>query len=595
MTNAPYVHAAEELRRNPEQWRAYESEGNCVVLAGPGSGKTKTITIKIARLLIQDLRLPRRLACITYSNACVGELRTRLRTLGIEDGDRLLISTVHSFCLTELVLPFARLAGIDAPDPLVVASPSQSRALFSRAYAQTLGGEPPNWFRMSCDKLRRTIPDRDSEEWNAWTNGETRTVEAYEALLLADGLIDFDGLVLAGLELAEKHKWVRRVIQAKYPVLVIDEYQDLGLPLHRMVLALMNRAGVRIVAVGDPDQSIYGFTGAKPGLLRTLAATANVEAIRLKLNYRCADQIISASKSLLTDPIDSQSHDGGQGEIHVHPLGLDVSGQAAYALGTIVPSLLKRYRTWKPGDIALLYRTLNEGNPIAGAADALGMQYFRLDNGSPIKRSRLTDWLTVAAKWCSGGWQSGAVRLAHLLKSWRLMRRSLTREADALTARRRLISSLFASRDGSIPLRRWLTILRDEVLNDAFDQEPGLADERENLDDLLKATAKGGQLQSFTIEIFGNQGKSPDQINFMTLHNSKGLEFEAVIMIGLEEGSFPSAYDRTKEKLEEAARLFYVGVTRAKRQVHLIYDCKESPLITTIRRATGIEAQQPDA
>lgn len=586
MTTALYVQAAEELRGNAEQWNAYESSGNCVILAGPGSGKTKTITIKIARLLAEGVRPPRRLASITYSNACVGELRTRLQKLDIEYCDRLLLSTVHSFCLIELVLPYARLAGIDVPEPLLVASPSQSREFFREAHVQVLGSPPPTWFRVECDKLRRTILDRDGLEWQTWTQRETKVVESYESLLSSNGFMDFDGLVLAGLELLEKHEWVRRSICAKYPVVVIDEYQDLGLALHRMVLTLMKDAGVRVIAVGDPDQSIYGFTGANPTLLRTLAARHDVLSIRLKLNYRCANHIIAASKSLLPNPAEFESHDGREGQIHIYQLKCDVRGQADYALGTIVPELLKNNPTWKVGDIAVLYRTLNQGTPIAEAADALGMQYFRVDNGSPIRRSRLTDWLTAAAKWCSGGWQSGTVNITPLLKSWRLMRQSLTREADVLAARAKLISTLLVYRDGSMALRKWLIALRDEVFEDAFRIEPGLADERDNFGDLLEGTDKGGPLESYTVEIFGHQGKSPDQINLMTLHSSKGLEFQAVIMVGLEAGEFPNNFEQSGERLEEVTRLFYVGVTRAKELVYLLYGFKESPLITTVREAT---------
>ena len=165
------------------------------------------------------------------------------------------------------------------------------------------------------------------------------------------------------------------------------------------------------------------------------------------------------------------------------------------------------------------------------------------------------------------------------------MRRSQTREADALQARARLISTLFANRDGSIPLRKWLRALHEAVLDEAFEQEPGLADEKDNFADLVKAAGKDGALESYSVEIFGNQGKSPDQINLMTLHSSKGLEFEAVIMIGVEAGAFPSNFDRTPEQLEEAARLFYVGVTRAKSTVHLMYESNPSPFITTIQDA----------
>lgn len=579
-----YVAAAEDLRRNEDQWTAYVSTGNCAILAGPGSGKTKTITVMIARLLAEDVHRPRRIACITYSNACVGELRSRLNRLGVEDGDRLVLSTVHSFCLTELVLPYAGMAGLDVPEPLVVAAPAQSRALFADAYRSTLGSQAPGWFRTAADRLRRTVPDRDSDEWRGWSGRETAVIEAYEALLLDNGLIDFDGLVLAGLALVEKHAWVRRAIRAKYPVVVIDEYQDLGLPLHRIVLALI-REGVRVVAVGDPDQSIYGFTGAKPALLRSLARLRGMEAIKLKLNYRCADSIIAASKSLLTEPSDFRSHDGRQGDIRIYRLNRNLQGQAEYALGHLVPALLKSNPSWMPGDIALLYRSLNEGTPIAQAADRLGMRYFRLDNGSPIKRTRLTEWLTLAAQWCAGGWERGDMQLSQLLKEWRRMRRSLRSESEQFVERKRLVATLFGLRNSAMPLRRWLQSLRDAVLDETLRAEPGLADEFDHLQALDAAASRGGALQAFTVEIFGNQGRSPDQINLMTLHSSKGLEFQAVIMTGLEAGAFPSGYDRTEEQLGEAKRLFYVGVTRARTQVHLLYDSDESPLITAIRQA----------
>ncbi|WP_026602764.1 3'-5' exonuclease [Methylomonas sp. 11b] len=159
-------------------------------------------------------------------------------------------------------------------------------------------------------------------------------------------------------------------------------------------------------------------------------------------------------------------------------------------------------------------------------------------------------------------------------------------ESELLTARKHLITALFSLRGGALPLHRWLLALRRDVLNEMLEQEPGLADEKDNLEELINAAAKGGILQGFTVEIFGNQGKSPDQLNLMTLHSSKGLEFQAVIMIGLENGVFPSGLDRTDEQLKEASRLFYVGLTRAKTQVHLIYDSVESPLITSIRAAT---------
>jgi superfamily I DNA/RNA helicase len=581
-----YATAAESLSSNKEQLEAYESAGNCVVLAGPGAGKTKTITIKLARLLEEEVRAPQRLACITYSNACVGELRGRLKKLGVAEDGRLRLATVHSFCLTELVLPYARLAGLEVPDPLVIASPDQSRKLFEQAHKQTLGSPAPKWFRMECDRLRRTIVDQGRKEWQNWNRRETAVVEAYQQLLLDNGLIDFDGIILTALRLVENHGWVRQCIKAKYPIIVIDEYQDLGLPLHRMVLALMNKAEVRIIAVGDPDQSIYGFTGAQPWLLKALAGLPNVQAVRLKLNYRCADQIIAASKTLLPDPAEFKSHDGRQGTILFYQLGCDVRGQAEYALERIVPALLKENEKWKCGDIALLYRSFNEGNSAAAAADKFGYEYFRVDNGSPIKRSRVTEWLTDCGRWCAGGWETGAVTLGEILKGWRGLRRSLTREKDVLAARAKLVSFLFLTRDGGVPLQKWLKRIAEVCVDEIFEVEPGLGDEQETFEELREAAEAGGELAGYTLETFGNQGRSPDQINLMTLHSSKGLEFQAVIMIGLEEGAIPSSYDRTKEAIEEAGRLFYVGLTRAMSSVHLMYAFNESPLVTQVRKAT---------
>ena len=97
-------------RRNPGQWAAYNSAGHCVVLAGPGSGKTKTLTIKMARILAEDVQEPRGVACITYNNECARELEIRLDALGVQRRKRVFIGTVHSFALTQIVLPYAKAA-----------------------------------------------------------------------------------------------------------------------------------------------------------------------------------------------------------------------------------------------------------------------------------------------------------------------------------------------------------------------------------------------------------------------------------------------------------------------------------------------------
>jgi len=294
-----YRRVVEELRGNPGQLQAYNADRHCVVLAGPGSGKTKTLIVKIARLLIETVREPRGLACITYNAECARELKARLERLGIFESDNIFIGTVHSFCLKKVVMPYAALARIELPRDLRVALPSEQEALFARAVALEISAdEPPSRWRTLAEEYRRTHLNRQTAEWQE-DEQLAALVARYEGLLRQRGMIDFEDMVLIGLQLIESRRWVRRALRARFPVIVVDEYQDLGVALHRIVGSLCFRGGSRLFAVGDPDQSIYGFTGARPELLRELANSPLVESVRLPFNYRSGPTIVRASEIAL--------------------------------------------------------------------------------------------------------------------------------------------------------------------------------------------------------------------------------------------------------------------------------------------------------
>src|SRR5882672_505927 len=205
-----YMKASQELRDNPGQSAAFESVGHCVVLAGPGSGKTKTLTIKLARMLAEDVKSPRGIACITYSNECARELRRRLQDLGVEENDCVFIGTIHSFSLKNIVAPFASMAGIEIPQPIKVATQEEQRKAFEGAVTRVLGESAKAYqFKVPIDAYRRTHLDRNATGWNE--HGDfAAVITDYEMRLRRAALIDFDDMMLIGLTLVESHKWVRR-------------------------------------------------------------------------------------------------------------------------------------------------------------------------------------------------------------------------------------------------------------------------------------------------------------------------------------------------------------------------------------------------
>jgi DNA helicase II / ATP-dependent DNA helicase PcrA len=565
-----YRKAAEDLRENPGQWKAYESLGHCVMLAGPGSGKTKTLTIKMARMLAEDVSYPRGIACITFNSECVRELSERLDQLGVRESENVFIGTVHSFCLQHLVRPYADLGRIAIPKPIVVASETDQARLFEQALDEVVSASeyPPAW-RGRMEEYRRTHLDRDSSDW-ADDEDLARLINRYEEKLRAARLIDFDDMVIMGLKLVEENEWVRRSIRARFPILVVDEYQDLGVPLHRLVVSVCFGAGIRLLAVGDPDQSIYGFTGARPELLRELSERADVEAVRLRFNYRSGRRIVMASMAALGEIRDYEAQGSYAGTVDIHEISGGLETQAAFVCDTLVPEALKRRRGRSLSDVAVLYVDRNDGDVIAAQAFTRGFKTIRIDRGAAYPKTALTRWLEQCARWCASGWKTGEPRLSSLIRTWLSLQRVRPGEA-ARRAERALVVFLAAHRDSDIPLVGWLEDFEVAGLRKVLDEDPTSPHERDAYSRLTDACKGDGSLVGMAIGRFSGQTGASDHLNLITLHSAKSLEFDVVIMIGLEEGRLPR-YDATSARgLRDARRLFYVGVTRAKHEVHMLF------------------------
>lgn len=585
--SALYLRAAQELEGNDRQREAYESTSHCVVLAGPGSGKTKVLTIKMARMLVEDVHAPRGIACITYNNECARELASRLDALGVESRGRVFVGTVHSFALTQIILPYAQTARIDLPDSFRVATRAQETAAFRRGFEQVVGGAgDPDALRLPMDRYRRSILDRRSRRWLEADPDNARLVEAYERELRDAGLIDFDDMPLLALDALKRNEWLRRAILAKYPVLVVDEYQDLGHALHQMVMGLCFQTGARLFAVGDVDQSIYGFTGAYPALLERVAGRAEVQTVRLRLNYRCSLRIVAAARFALGEDRGCLAADGAtEGAVAFHPGRFGYEHQAKQLFSTILPRAYERVPNLTPGRIAVLYPAAWIGDVVVTEAKRLGIDVVRTDRKALYPRnSLLMRWLEDCAAWSCQGWRTGTPRFSTIVGAGtRIFAEAMRSEDDFRAFQRHLASSLWMLRDPNVALHGWLQRMRDDLLQELADACQTLDDDWAILCQIVRRTIDDEELAGMTVSQFFGVGDGGHHLNLSTLHSSKGREFDVVVLFGMDDGRVPRR-NATPAGVREARRLFYVGFTRAKREVHIMYSAaKASPFVTELR------------
>ena len=566
--SSAYCDQVADLVRNPEQLTAYDSTKHCVVLAGPGSGKTNILVLKLARILTEAVRAPRGVACITYSQECARELNRRLESLGLKQVQNLFVGTVHGFCLRHLLLPYARLAGLPIPFPIKIATEHDRDRLLEKS-KNSLFCPQYHISQVDLDRHRRSILDRSSA---AWQNEEDLSSwsEAYERLLHNEGLIDYDDMVIYGHQLIAGHDWVLPLIQAKFPVIAVDEYQDLGVALHRIITRLAFVGGVRLFAVGDPDQSIYGFTGADGRLLDELAARNDIEKVQLLINYRSGEKIVKSSQLIINkDRRYSASDPNRQASIKFVQCPNGLKGQALYAIEEIIPAALGAKATRGLSDIAILYKNVRSGNIVAETVKSAGYNYIRVDNSAPYRKVALTSWIEDCAAWCAGGWRKARPRLRSLIDRYLAFQPACLDEKQAAHKGQVLTELLWSLRESAFPAREFVTQLRTVLLDDLINENTTFTDQKEQLDRMEHALSEGGELASLDIASLGGNSSSM-KLNLLTLHSAKGCEYDVVIIVGLDYGDFPWR-NENQEKLLESRRLFYVGLTRARDEVYLLY------------------------
>ena len=559
--NAYFETKLHEISKDHMQFAAYKAEKSTVVIAGPGSGKTTVLTLKVIQLLSERIYSPRGLACLTYSTEAVREFKSRLVKLGLEKRKNVFLGTVHSFCLSEIIIPFAALyPQYKIPLPIRIISKAEKSHLFN---AQNYEGNPK-------------LDDVDKERTRNIKGISRVAIESYdialkaaisfEELLIENGYLDFISMVKKSVELINNEPYVRKALESKYPWIIVDEYQDLGKPLHELILTLLNLTKIKVFAVGDADQSIYDFQGAAPDYLIELSQRKDVSCIHLKNNYRSSQAIVDASEYILNS---SRGYiaSGKLRDYHAKLEFVECSAGMDEQYDKVIEQICQFHAEGTPyHEIAVL---VANNKQIA----ELAQECSRQNIPAYITRQtfRLTDlivWIQNCAKWIS---DKASVSFDEICSTWKsfIPEKRIISEDDYLLLKKSIYQALTASKVYTDNLLEWLLYLDKAVgITTTFTGSERYPDEIDNFNKLLE-TAQSHDEQ-LTIMFLTRLGIPENQVILTTRHSSKGLEFDVVILTGMEKDSFPSYRDNTPRKLEEARRLCFVSVSRARKACILI-------------------------
>lgn len=560
-----------QIQDDPYQNEAFLSNKSTVVKAGPGSGKTSVLTLKLMQLLNEKIKFPRGLACITYNKEAAKEFQLRLKELGLRERKNVFLGTVHAFCIAEVITPYAHLYQYDIPLPLKIISKTDQNQLFKDVVKDL---EVTNK-GISITKMNkeRSLKVGGVSRVETPINREISLVATeYEKRLIQLGKVDFTSIVQYATLLIQNHSYVRKCLEAKFPWILIDEYQDLGKPLHEMVLTLLNHTNIKIFAVGDPDQSIYSFGGSDPQYLNELFNNSKVEPITLKNNYRSHKDIIEAFLTVLDKDLNTyipkKIYDK-DASFHFITCEKELSEQYEKVVKDIIPQCIEEGIPYE--EICVLVKENKDVTELGLYFEEEEIPFYV--SKFEFDRSDIIKWLEDCALWIT---DHRKISFNELFNFWINLLTKHNNELDEQmkqTQRVKFLNILTKSIEHKEKLYRWLYhIITGFDLLELLTSSDIYPDEVNNLENLLQLT-KNGTYSDYDVEKFAYIRKPNNQVTLTTRHSSKGLEFEAVIMLGMEHTLFPSYRSLNSDnpsELEEETRLFFVCVSRSKRVCYLL-------------------------
>ncbi|WP_407267720.1 ATP-dependent helicase [Radiobacillus sp. PE A8.2] len=555
----------EQIMKDADQYAAFNAKGSTVVKAGPGSGKTTVLTLKIVDLLKEKIKAPRGLACVTYSNEAVKEFTNRLRKLGLQKRKNVVLSTVHSFCISEILIPFGEMYIEGFSLPLRIIQNADKNRMFKNVL-KDLNIEEDQLSVTEMDKERNQSIGQDSTVIVESFDIAKKVAIDYEKRLSDTGKVDFIDIVRMSTKIIKEQPYVRKCLEAKFPWILIDEYQDLGRPLHEMILTFYTTTNIKIFAVGDPDQSIYGFQGAIPDYLLEIYDNPNINSITLKTNYRSNQDIIDLSTIVLN--IDDREYKAGtrhgeKAEISFVTCEAEMEEQYDYVINEIIPKCIEQEIPYD--EICILAGKGSELKELANKMEENHIPYYF--SKYDFLKSNVVLWLKDCASWIVG---DPDVEFGELNDFLQGLMTDVTDE-KIIKETKSLFQTLTVSKKFQHNLCKWVIFLVNELsLKEKLEKSNKNNGDIEIFNKFITKTIYG-ELKEYNIQQFSLLGNANDQVTLSTRHSSKGLEFEVVIMLGLEEGNFPNFRNvNDDKKLNEERRVFFVSITRAKRVCYLL-------------------------
>jgi len=613
-----------QLILNDVQRKAVQHPGRAIIIvAGPGTGKTLTLTHRIAYLIKNRQVAAANILGLTFTNQAAGELLDRLRRLLPQEKKRPLVTTFHSFCLAMIQ------DGSKGQNTSVINDRDQLEIIKdAKAMAMDSGMDVPLRHGQLADAIRMIKQEyyADAGKLGRFTPAEKEAVNAcfrfYQHLLQILGLVDFEDLIGHVVHHFETDITARTAIQRQYPYIFVDEYQDINTGQYRLLKNLA-KSQTEICVIGDPDQSIYGFRGSHVRYFNRFHEDYyGTERIRLHQNYRSTQTILNVAQQMIqkapkrrpTQQLISEN----KGSQKVGILACKNEKHEAVNIGKMIESMVggvgfysidfgktsptesNKERTFS--DFAILYRTTRQSQLIADTLSTAGIpvqvavkkdkhynpqvqatiSFLRMLSGigSYGDLYRIIPYLqTGIGKKSFDSWKFWAYH--HHLNVYRALNKLTTYPIAKLSKRSQRKLAAMAQALAHIQSRIFIekpgktieTLLEQTTLGLPAKDEPQWLQQLEELKQ--RAYAFDGDLPTFlnrmALQTDADQYDSRvEKVSLMTMHAAKGLEFPVVFIVGCEHGMIPFIpKENNYQDIDEERRLFYVAMTRAKEELYL--------------------------